>query len=166
MITPRRLCRVVAPVLLLAPIAVAARSPDPIVVELSAPTKAHWVERISEDLSMKLSYPTVIGRPADEGIVTVAFRCGENGRPTHILVPSSSGNAMLDAAALRAVEQLKSLHPLPADFARDQLFLAKIAFATDDRQLSKLLARASKAPSPAMADSSSKTVMIRVAMRN
>lgn len=166
MITPRRLCCVVAPVLLLAPIAVAARSPDPIVVELSAPTKAHWVERISEDLSMKLTYPVSIGRPADEGVVTVAFRCGQDGRPTAVLLSRSSGNSRLDSAAQTAVEQLKSLHPLPSEFGRDQLFLARVAFATDGGRISRRLARASRSPSPAVAVNTLGAVTISIAMRN
>jgi TonB family protein len=166
MVTPFRF-GIVALLLLASPTAIAARSSEnPIVVELSAPTKAHWVQRISEDLSTRLNYPVSIGRPADEGIVTIAFRCGRDGRPTEILVPGSSGNAKLDAAAQLAVAQLNSLHPLPSDFAADQLFLARIAFATDERRMLRLLARASNAPSAATAAGAGRSVMIRVARRN
>lgn len=165
--TPLWLCRLAAPVLLATPLAVDARSPDsPIVVELKAPSKARWVERVSDDLSMKLRYPLSIGRPADEGVVTVAFRCGRDGRPAAVLLPRSSGNARLDSAAQLAVEQLRSLHPLPAEFAPDQLFLAKVAFATDERRMSRLLARASKASSSAWAINTSGAITISVAMRN
>jgi TonB family protein len=167
MITPTRMCCIVAPALLLSPLAVAARSPDnPIVVELSAPTKARWVQRVSDDLSMNVRYPLSIGRSADEGVVTVAFRCGPDGRPTDVLIPRSSGSARLDSAAQLAVERLKTLHPLPPELAQDQLFLAKVAFATDDRRMARLLARARKSPAPAMAVNTSDAVTISVAMRD
>lgn len=166
MITPTRMCCIVAPALLLSPPAVAARSPDnPIVVELSAPTKARWVRRVSDDLSLNVRYPLSFGRPADEGVVTVAFRCGPDGRPKDVLIPRSSGSAGLDTAAQLAVERLKTLHPLPPEFAQDQLFLAKVVFATDDRSMARLLARASKSPTPAMAVNTSGAVTISVAMR-
>lgn len=165
--TPLRLCRLVVPVLLVSPASTFARSADQAIVVVSQePSRERWVQQTAVKLSTNLTYPVTIGRPAAEGVATVAFQCGQDGRPTQVFLPRSSGDAKLDSAALRAVEALPSLRPLPADFLADQVFLAKIVFTTDDKRTSRLLAQSREASATQFALVSANAVEIRLSIRN
>jgi TonB family protein len=51
--------------------------------------------------------------PAPEAVVTVRFRALRSGQVRDLAVETSSGNASLDASALRAIRQSVPLPPFP-----------------------------------------------------
>ncbi|WP_165799645.1 energy transducer TonB family protein [Sphingomonas oleivorans] len=106
------------------------------------PDLANWIERVEEDLDRHLSYPRPLGgAPYSEGIVHVSFLGGPDGRPSEVAIRKSSGARDLDAAAMRAVRKITTLHPLPAGVSADQKYEAAILFATqDDRETARKLA--------------------------
>lgn len=65
-------------------------------------------------LADKLLYPPEAIRQGLQGETVVLLDVGEGGRIVSALVASSSGHAVLDQAALRAVRQVGSLSPMLA----------------------------------------------------
>ncbi len=94
-------------------------------------TLAAWSEGITSKLERNLKYPSPMGmmRPAS-GIVSIRFHCSETGAPSDVVVYRKSGDRSLDIAAMRAVNRIKSLHPMPVSFAANQQYQANILFAT------------------------------------
>jgi protein TonB len=130
----------------LLPAGALARGGPPIVVTGPEVSVASWSARVARSLDRNLTYPMPIrGAPA-EGAVAVKFLCSENGTPSGIAIARSSGSRVLDAAAMRAVAHIATLHPLPDGITHAQLFEANILYATTqrkhDRQMAALLAEA------------------------
>lgn len=104
-------------------------------------TLAKWTHRTSRMLTRNLRYPQHLRGP-QEGIVSVKFLSSDTGAPSNVALFTSSGSDRLDAAALKAVTNIPTLHPLPKGMARSQKFIATILFAQDqasyDRQIRDL----------------------------
>ncbi|WP_312313119.1 energy transducer TonB family protein [Sphingobium yanoikuyae] len=118
---------------LLLPAASRAQSSAPS-IDVTSPTTApptldRWVERTGNILSNRLRYPTILSGP-EEGIVQVKFACSDSGAPAGIALLNSSGSRQLDKAAMRAVQRIPTLHPLPAGIGAGQNYVATILFAT------------------------------------
>lgn len=129
-----------------------ASTPSPAILVVSPDAwRQQWINYIADTLTLNLRYPLAIGQSAAEGLATVTFRSGEDGRPTDVALTKSSGDRQLDRAAIRAVERLHSLRPLPTDISDDQLFLANIVFATDSKRTKYLLAESSRTDAPLFA---------------
>jgi len=95
-------------------------------------TMAEWTERMHRVLANELHYPMpVLGLRPGSGTVSVKFNCSDNGRPDKVSVLKSSGDSLLDRAALSAVRRMASLHPLPTGFTPSQKFVALIVFANN-----------------------------------
>lgn len=110
-----------------------------------------WSGRVVRALDRNLHYPMPIRGGPNEGIASVKFLCSEDGTPSEIAIVRSSGSRDLDAAAVRAVARIATLHPLPEGIAHDQPFQANIVYATSqkrlDRQMATLLAEKDRSAS-------------------
>ncbi|WP_340315956.1 energy transducer TonB family protein [Rhizorhabdus argentea] len=108
-------------------------------------TLAQWSSRVTRALEHGLSYPPgLFGRASNEGVVTVKFNCSDNGSPAAVALEKSSGSRDLDAAALRAVSHIATLHPLPDGIIHGQKFLALVLFATSEDSKDFFMKRISK----------------------
>ena len=104
----------------------------------SKPTVAVWSQQIAQQLDRRLVYPRAIGR-ADhpEGTVSVRFSCGDDGKPASVVVFRSSGNRLIDRAAVRAIAQMDTLRPMPAAIRHNSTFQANIILASDEQSLAR-----------------------------
>jgi protein TonB len=85
-----------------------SRQEGPMQVEpLAAAQQAETLERLSQ----VLLYPPEALRQGLEGEVVLLLELGEGGRIVEASVASSSGHALLDEAALKAVARLGALSP-------------------------------------------------------
>lgn len=95
----------------------AARSaapPPPPPVDTVAATRA-YLGRVRQALAREKRYPAVAQRLGIEGTVVVAFSIGSTGAFSRVAVAASSGNDILDQAALAAVSALSGRIPRPAE---------------------------------------------------
>jgi TonB family protein len=103
-------------------------------IVVTAPVSlAQWSTSVERSLDRTLTYPAPLRGPDPEGVVKVKFLCSESGTPTGITLAKSSGSRALDAAALRAVRRIKTLHPLPDGLSHSQIFQANILYASSER---------------------------------
>jgi periplasmic protein TonB len=102
-------------------------------ITVAAPDSlAHWTAQVSRDLDAHLVYPNMVGRDnPPEGAVRVGFQCSETGAPSHVTLLQSSRSRDLDQAALHAVQNISTLHPLPVDVTHDRAMEAWVFFASD-----------------------------------
>ena len=107
-----------------------------IVVTSPRDAVTQWAAAVSRDLDSALKYPRFMGRqrPAT-GIVSVRFNCSDDGRADNVVVTRHSGSRVLDRAAIQAISQIRSLHPIPGELATNQLVQANIYFAEDESDL-------------------------------
>lgn len=97
------------------------------------PTFLIWSTRVFGGIQDHLSYPQRAGPVLpNQGIVSVKFNCSESGAPADVALYQSSGHGDLDAAALRAVRHVASLHPLPLGVGHDQKYVVRILFSTSE----------------------------------
>jgi TonB family protein len=95
-------------------------------------TMAEWNERMHRILAKELHYPSpIMGLRPGSGTVSVKFNCSDSGRPDKVSLLKTSGDTLLDRAALNAVRRMASLHPLPTGFQPSQKFVALVVFAND-----------------------------------
>ncbi|MCC2977620.1 energy transducer TonB [Sphingomonas sp. PL-96] len=111
-----------------------------IVIVAEPVTLSTWSQRTTKLLERHMVYPHyMLGALPREGVVRVSFLCSETGKPKSVAIADSSGFSELDAAALRAVRMIPTLHPLPQGLKHDQRYQAVLLFATSqashDRQL-------------------------------
>lgn len=127
---------------LLLPAAGLAQSSSPS-IDVMAPTTApptldNWAEHTGALLSQRLRYPIILAGP-EEGVVQVKFACSDGGTAADVAILNSSGSRQLDNAAMRAIQRIPSLHPLPAGVGVGQRYVATILFAASqssyDRQI-------------------------------
>lgn len=106
---------------------------------------ALWSSRVTRALEQGLSYPSgLLGKASNEGVVTVKFNCSDNGSPGSVALEKSSGSRDLDAAALRAVSHIATLHPLPDGIVHGQKFEALVLFATSENSKYTMMKKISK----------------------
>jgi TonB family protein len=122
-----------------------ATSAPPIVVTGSprAAALADWSQRVGQNITSKMRIPYRLGRThAPDGLVEVGFTTDDNGNPANVTVARKSGDSRTDAAAVRAISGMGTLHPLPEGMNRNQAFRAQLAFleAGDERDLKRRLA--------------------------
>lgn len=114
-----------------------AQDGQPILVESKPDAVTHWAAGISRDLEKRLRagngmtvWEMTRWEPAT-GIVSVRFKCGEDGKPSDVVLSRRSGVGQLDRSALRAVAAINSLNPLPSGLSTGQNIQANIFFAND-----------------------------------
>ena len=120
-----------------------AKDGQPIVVESKRDAVTHWAAGISRDLKKQLrAHHAVADWEPATGIVSVRFKCGEDGKPSDVVLSRRSGVGRLDRSALRAVAAINSLDPLPLGLSTGQKIQANIFFADDEdmfkRQIEQL----------------------------
>ena len=131
---------------ILAPCAVQAQA----MTHAEQVTFEQWRNRVQQELGKHLQYPhPVLDQSLATGVVRVKFNCSESGRPDQVTLSKSSGSRALDRAALRAVSQIATLHPLPQSFAHGQAYQAMIMFDSEladgyQGRLDRMLAEAAK----------------------
>jgi protein TonB len=92
-----------------------------------------WNARVQQALNENLEYPQSIGPySSGTGIVRIKFNCSDSGRPDKVTLVKSSGEWLLDKAAIRAVSRVATLHPLPTGFKHGQRFEAQVVFASSE----------------------------------
>ena len=113
-----------------------------IVVTSHRDAATQWASVVSRDLNKTLRYPSFLGpqQPAT-GVVSVRFNCSDDGRAANVVVTRRSGSQVLDRAAINAISQIRSLHPIPGELASNQLVQANIYFAADESQLQRQVAQ-------------------------
>lgn len=93
-----------------------------------------WNARVQRLLQENVEYPQGMSLSSPgTGVVRVKFDCSESGRPDKVSISRSSGNGLLDQAALRAVSRVATLHPLPTGFSHGQRFEAQVVFASSEK---------------------------------
>jgi protein TonB len=128
---------------LFAPALAAQQARAPVVVTAKSPAVDGWSARMANALKHHLRYPDQRTQPQPhEGVVSVHFRCSDSGKPSAVALAHSSGHGDLDRAALRAVRNIRTMHPLPEGITHDQNFRAVVLFAKNrqgyDRQMAQL----------------------------
>ncbi len=104
-------------------------------------TETVFVRDVSRELDRQLQRDRSPLRQASKGYAIVRFRCSVDGLPEAISIYRSSGDRQVDRIALRAVERLRSLHPLPDGAASGQLIQANVAVAGTERALAMVQRR-------------------------
>lgn len=88
------------------PSAIRAQAADPI------SRYSQWEHRLRDRVNAELAYP--IGASGASGDVFVAFRVGADGKPADVAMQRSSGNAILDRAAIYLVSHLGRVGAIPS----------------------------------------------------
>ena len=109
-----------------------------VIIAPSRPTVAVWSQKIAQQLDRHLVYPRAFGN-ADypEGTVSVRFSCGNDGRPASVVLFRGSGNPWIDRAAVRAIRQMETLHPMPLAIRHDSTIQANIILAADEQSIAR-----------------------------
>ena len=109
-----------------------------VITAASRPTVAVWSQKIAQQLDRHLVYPRAFGHTDyPEGTVSVRFSCGDDGKPASVVLFRGSGNRLIDRAAVRAIAQMESLHPMPVAIRHNSTFQANIILAADEQSLAR-----------------------------
>jgi len=76
-------------------------------------TLGEWVTHAEHQLDKSIHYPAFALRNGEQGLVRLSATVAPDGTLRDVSIAQSAGNAALDRAALRAVEKLDELPPLP-----------------------------------------------------
>lgn len=117
-----------------------SEQPEQVVIASAhAPSVTHWAGMVGSKISNRMVYPRQIGRFATpEGTAAIEFNCGSDGRPKSVVLVRSSGDGHLDRSALRAIEGITGLHPLPAQLASGVTVRANLIYASDEATFARL----------------------------
>lgn len=127
---------------LLPSVSLAQQSPLETDYVVRAPTYLGvWTEQVAQDLSKALRFPAARNGHEDSGIVAINFTANDDGTTSDLSVARSSGSAVLDRAALRAVSHMGQIDPLPKAMGRNVAVRANIVFAQDHGQLRQYTAQ-------------------------
>jgi periplasmic protein TonB len=105
---------------------------------LHSPTADVWTAGVSRELGQALRGAYRFGDKNLAGAVVVQFECAPDGAPHKIALVRRSGSLMANRRALRAVQNIRTLHPLPAAFREDQQYQATIIFAQSEEAANRL----------------------------
>ena len=109
-----------------------------VITAANRPTTAQWSHKLGQELDRRIVYPqSSLPWQTAEGTVLVRFACGDDGKPASVALFRSSGNRLIDRAALNAVTRMATMHPMPARIAHDAGFQANIIFAVDQQSLDR-----------------------------
>ena len=109
---------------------VAMIEPSPVtapVIELGliASLEAEYMAQLRRAIEANKKYPRRAQNARREGTVSVSFTIDRQGHITSVRVDQSSGTAILDQAAMQAIQKLGRFDPIPEDIPRDT-WLVKI----------------------------------------
>ena len=119
-------------------------------IEVNSKTEMkQWKSDVSRQLDRSLERFSRNGATAaDAGIVQIAFKLDDEGRPAKLKVRSNSADWRAERMAMRAVKKLNRLADAPVSDALERRFLANIIFADTRAQydeLSRNLAQSERA---------------------
>ncbi|MBS0483469.1 MAG: energy transducer TonB [Proteobacteria bacterium] len=124
-------------------VVVPTRADESIVVKSGRPALPKWVKTITQQLDASLERamyaPQANHIHVAGGYAAVSFTTDSQGKPVNAVVSRASGDSALDAVALTAVTNMKSLYPLPTAMPADQRFRANIIVAPDTTHLDRLI---------------------------
>lgn len=107
-----------------------AATPQPVVTGPSgADIRAFGNSQLRPHIEARKDYPRMAKKKKIEGKVRVKFDLHKDGHATNIRVSKSSGSALLDEAAIAAVQKASaSFPPMPANFGEKQPFEITVGF--------------------------------------
>lgn len=109
----------------------------PILVDANS-ASAQWASAASRDLDRQLQNMAVpMRRDFPNALVQIRFEV-ENGEPVNVRVHRQSGDRWLDRAAIRSVERMDNLGPIPVSYDGSRTVQANIITARDDRSFAVL----------------------------
>ena len=93
------------------------------IVTFDADIKTMFIDGLYEILDKKKTYPKMAKRRHLEGVSYVSFTLCKDGAIKNILISKSSGHKLLDKAALKLVQSIKSYKAIPEAVSRVSLNL-------------------------------------------
>lgn len=103
----------------------------PIVVTASprAIALADWSARVGKSIESKMRFPYKLGQAnGRDRLVEIAFVTSDSGHPEQVTVATRSGDRRTDRAAVRAINRIGTLAPLPEGMNRNQAFRAQLLY--------------------------------------
>jgi protein TonB len=89
----------------------------------SAASLASWQGRVMDGLQRHKRYPRPAQRLRQEGVATVSFVMGRDGRVISARLVSASGHVLLDKESLAVIDRAQPFPPPPADLMGDSVEL-------------------------------------------
>lgn len=87
---------------------------------------SQWEHRLRDRVNAELAYP--VGASGASGDVFVAFRVGSDGKPADVAMQRSSGNAILDRAAIYLVSHLGRVGAIPSASRNMNQVILKLSY--------------------------------------
>lgn len=113
-------------------------------IEVTAPaTLAAWTNMVGGNLDRNLDHEmrqSMVAGAIPTGMASVRFRCSDSGQPTAVELTRKSSNRRLNNIAREVVAGIKTLHPLPLGVTADQVFVANVVVASDQKQYDRNMA--------------------------
>jgi periplasmic protein TonB len=123
------------------PTTTAAASNEIVVTGAKDAELKRWTSRVEQGISRQMRFPRSVGQaPVDSGLVDVTFKCSQDGSPSEVTIAQTSGSRQIDRAGVRAIERLKTLHPLPDGITHGQVYRARLLFASDKGMAKQIIA--------------------------
>lgn len=98
-------------------------------VEAAAPaTIKEWVSHAEAQLDKSIHYPAFALRNGQQGLVRLSATVAPDGTLRDVSIARSAGVAALDKAALRAVQKLNELPPLPQEAETSRNITLQVGF--------------------------------------
>lgn len=146
-----------------------AQEPHDNIEVLGSSTVNSWSQAVSRDIDRNIGQEIRKYRMRGQvptGVASVRFLCSETGEPTAVELTRKSSNRQLNNVARNAVSGIKTLHPLPQGVSNDQVFVANIVVAADEKQYARHMAtlRSEQQTQPTMAGSSLQPIAVNVAV--
>lgn len=122
-------------------------------VHAAAPaTVGEWVSHAEAQLDKSIHYPAFALREGKQGLARISATVAPDGTLKDISIARSTGDTTLDQAALRAVEKLDKLPPLPqAQTSRNITLQVGFGIARTPEQETQLVEAFKEQPETALA---------------
>ena len=98
---------------------------------------SQWEHRLRDRVDAELAYP--MGASGASGDVLVAFRIAADGKPADVAVQRSSGNAILDHAAIYLVSHLGRVGPIPSASGSMNQVVLKLSYGDGAKTASEAI---------------------------
>ena len=116
----------------------ASAAQDQMVVRGDEPAVQTWIADVGEKVGKRLDNPPMIMGRTPVGAAQVSFRRGSDGRPTDVRLTNKAGNPSFGPHAVRAIEGIKDLPPLPATRDPSTEIVANVVLAESQGHMGRL----------------------------